>query len=212
MDRLPTLLIVAEEPVCTDDRLVLGQRPFHQDAAMSLFGNLRGTLQTALESKLPSAVIAPKDVANQARKILPGNCVIDLPQTTKISRTRGDRFVAAVANGILGCANANGWIILPAQTPMLSVATLQKIANTLPNQSIVYPRYRLQQGLPVAFSAELFSELIRLQTENDLCRLMCRYPITAVDVEDPGVLLCATPHNRMPNIDAPQTGWPLKHH
>lgn len=191
MDRLPTLLIVAEPaPQREDGGPATAELAAHQDAAMQLFSNLRSTLQMALESGLPVVFIAPKMVAEQARDILPGNCVIELPQDpTTLDGEPKDDFAMAVASGVLACANANGWLILPSQTHMLRTETLQKIASALACQAIVYPQYKLQQGQPIGFSAEFFSELVRMQSERDLNRLMSRYPAMALDVDDPGVLL-----------------------
>jgi len=196
MDRLPTLLIVAEPSTQKeDDSPTTGQLSVHQDAAMQLFSNLRCTLQMALESGLPVVFIAPKLVAEQARDILPGNCVVELPQDpTSLDGEPKNDFAMAVASGVLACANANGWLILPGHTHMLKAETLQKIAGALACQTIVYPQYKLQQGRPVAFSAEFFSELVRIQSERDLSRLMSRYPAMALDVDDPGVLLTNAPH------------------
>lgn len=191
MDRLPTLLIVAEPSTQKEDGTpATGQFSAHQDAAMQWFSKLRCTLQMALESGLPVVFIAPKVVAEQARNILPGNCVIELSQDpTALDGEPKDDFAMAVASGVLACANANGWLIMPSYTHMLKAETLQKIAGALACQAIVYPQYKLQQGLPVAFSAEFFSELVRMQSEKDLNRLMSRYPAMALDVDDPGILL-----------------------
>lgn len=41
----------------------------------------------------------------------------------------------------------------------------------------------------MGFSAELFSELIRLGNERDLTRLTARYPAAAVNVDDPSILM-----------------------
>lgn len=191
MDRLPTLLIVAEPSTQNeDDNPATGQLSVHQEAAMQLFSNLRCTLQMAIESGLPIMFIAPKLVAEQARNVLPGNCVIELPEDpTALVGEPKDDFAMAVSSGVLACANANGWLILPSQTNMLRPETLQKIAEALSCQAIVYPQYKLQQGRPVGFSSEFFSELVRMQSERDLLRLMSRYPAMALDVDDPGVLL-----------------------
>lgn len=189
MDRLPTLLIVAEPSTQKENgNPAAGQLSAHQEAAMQLFSNLRYTLQLAIESGLPILFIAPKLIAEQARHILPGNCVIDLPQRSVIDGEQREDFAVAVANGVLACANASGWLVLPSNTNILKAETLKKIAKALDYQAIVYPQYQLQQGLPVAFSTELFSELIRMQSAKDLSRLISRYPAMALDVDDPGVL------------------------
>ncbi len=214
MDRLPTLLIVAEPaPQKEDGGPAIRQLATHQDAAMQMFSNLRCTLQMALESGLPVVFIAPTLVAEQARDILPGNCVVELPQDpTALDGEPKDDFAMAVASGVLACANANGWLILPSQTHMLRAETLQKIASALACQAIVYPRYKLQQGRPVAFSAEFFSELVRMQSERDLNRLMSRYPAMALDVDDPGILLSPPAIHHAPPTEKHVATRPTHHH
>lgn len=194
VDRLPTLLIVTGPSTQKeDDNPATGQLSARQEAALQLFSNLRCTLQMAIESGLPTMFIAPKLVAEQARHVLPGNCVIEAPQDPNaLDGEPKDDFAMAVASGVLACANANGWLILPGHTQILKAHTLQKLAGALSCQSIVYPQYKLQQGRPVGFSAEFFSELIRMQSERDLHRLMSRYPAMALNVDDPGVLLSMT--------------------
>ena len=100
-----------------------------------------------------------------------------------------DDFARAVAAGVLSSAQASGWLILPAYMPMLRAETLRRIADTASHQSVVFPQYQQLRGHPVRFSSEFFSELIRLQSERDLSRLIARYPALGVEVDDPGVLM-----------------------
>lgn len=189
MDRLPTLLIVAEPSTQKTEGIPSHQLPAHEKAAMQLFSKLRNTLLIAQQSGLPVTFIAPKLAAQQARDILPGNCIIELPQIpTAFYAEQKDNFAMAAGIGVIACANSNGWLILPAHNHMPRVSTLQKIANALNGHAIAYPQYKLQRGTPVAFSAELFSELVRMQSETDLNKLINRYPAMALNVDDPGIL------------------------
>ncbi|MFM8637611.1 MAG: nucleotidyltransferase family protein, partial [Betaproteobacteria bacterium] len=52
----------------------------------------------------------------------------------------------------------------------------------------VYPLHRGRRGHPVGFSAELASELMRLNGDEGARRLVARYPGHALDVDDAGVL------------------------
>ena len=115
-------------------------------------------------------VVAPPDMARQARMLLPGNDVVDLPDMPS-PRSRADRLARAVAAGVEASANAPGWLLLPADMPMLQVDTLRAVANAVALYTVVFPQYRHRRGHPVGFSAELFSELIRLDSERDLARL-----------------------------------------
>jgi CTP:molybdopterin cytidylyltransferase MocA len=86
-------------------------------------------------------------------------------------------------------SNVSGWLLLTADTPFIRSETLIEMASALQNHVLVYPQYGGQQGYPIGLNGELFSEIMRLTSENDLRRLFIRYPSFAVEVEDPGVLM-----------------------
>ena len=196
MDRLPTLVIVAGlssgAKVCT-----VSPSLTPSDNAVNAFDTLDSTLRMGLASGLPVLLVAPRSLGPRARQLLPGNAVVDLPIAEDCKPHKIDQdFARAVVVGVLSSVNANGWLILPADIPMLKTDTLQKVAAAMESQSIAYPQYRQMQGHPIGFSPELFSELIQVQTERDLLRLMSRYPSLSVDVDDPGILM----RNEFPNI------------
>ncbi len=71
----------------------------------------------------------------------------------------GDSIAAAV------CAtqNAPGWLILPADLPLIKPATLLAVAQGLQTATACYPTHLGQRGHPVGFSAQLGPELLKLQ-------------------------------------------------
>lgn len=179
MTALPTLIILVE-PTLNDvdtDRAQLG-----------MFSVMDSTVRRGLASGLPMVVVAPPDMAQKARMLLPGNDVIELPESAP-GKSRSDRLARAVAAGVEASAQAPGWLLLPADMPMLQVKTLRAVASAIAQYTVVFPQYRHRRGHPVGFSSELFSELIRLDSERDLGRLTARYPAMGVDVDDPGVLM-----------------------
>jgi molybdenum cofactor cytidylyltransferase len=188
MIKQPTLIILAEPTL--DSAVARGEAGHAPGTgqALGLFSVMDSTVRRGLASGLPMVVVAPPDMARQARTLLPGNDVIDLPDMPS-SRSRADRLARAVATGVEASANAPGWLLLPADMPMLQVDTLRAVANAVAHYTVVFPQYRHRRGHPVGFSAELFSELIRLDSERDLARLTARYPAMGVDVDDPGVLM-----------------------
>lgn len=188
MNKQPTLIILAEPtahgaagPARSGPLPVASQ-------ALGLFSVMDSTVRRGLASGLPMVVVAPPDMARQARTLLPGNDVVELPDMPS-PRSRADRLAQAVAAGVEASANAPGWLLLPADMPMLQVDTLRAVASAVAQYTVVFPQYRHRRGHPVGFSAELFSELIRLDSERDLARLTARYPAMGVDVDDPGVLM-----------------------
>jgi molybdenum cofactor cytidylyltransferase len=66
---------------------------------------------------------------------------------------------------------------------------MQAVAQALSGHSVAFAQHQGRRGHPVAFSAELYSELIGLTGDEGARRLVARYPSHAVDVDDPGVLI-----------------------
>jgi molybdenum cofactor cytidylyltransferase len=73
--------------------------------------------------------------------------------------------------------------------PLVQPGTLLAVAGALEQHPVAYAQFRGRRGHPVAFAAELYSELIQLSGDDGARRVMLRYPAHGQDVEDPGVLL-----------------------
>jgi len=75
----------------------------------------------------------------------------------------GDSIAAAVK----ATAGANGWLILPADLPLIQASTLQQLALQLAQLEsrklrVIQPFYKGQKGHPVAFSRAAAQELAEL--------------------------------------------------
>jgi molybdenum cofactor cytidylyltransferase len=95
----------------------------------------------------------------------------------------------AIAAGVAERSGASGWLILPGQMPLVRPASLLAVAKSLENHPVVHADHKGRRGYPMAFGAELYSELVMLKAEDDASRLLARYPVKIVDLADPGVLL-----------------------
>lgn len=65
----------------------------------------------------------------------------------------------SIALGVRATADAAGWLILPADLPLVQPATLSRVAAALAHHTVVLPRHRGRQGHPVGFGAELYADL-----------------------------------------------------
>jgi molybdenum cofactor cytidylyltransferase len=63
------------------------------------------------------------------------------------------------------------------------------VARQLDEHPIAYAQYKGRRGHPVAFSAELYSELVELSGDEGARRLLARYPAVGIELDDPGVLV-----------------------
>lgn len=153
---------------------------------IAAFSVLQTTLYRVLASQLPMVLVAPRAITDQARGILPHNCLVDTPAESGLSTTTLARAVAA---GVLASSQADGWLVLPGDMPMLQVNTLKQVSDAVQTYPIAYAQYQARRGHPMGFGKELFSELVHLDIDRDLHRLTSRYPAESIDVDDPGVVM-----------------------
>lgn len=157
-----------------------------QGEPVSPFGTLQGTLYRVLASELPMVLAAPKSITDQARGLLPHDSLVEMP----VEHHDGSAMVArSVAAAVLASSQSAGWLVLPGDMPMLQVDTLRRIADAVQTYPIAYPQHQARRGHPMGFGRELFSELVHLDLNRDLYRLLSRYPAEGIDVDDPGVIV-----------------------
>jgi molybdenum cofactor cytidylyltransferase len=142
------------------------------------------TLRNAIASRLPVVVVTTADLAPLAHQQVAARDVIVVP-----SQVRGRGLGDSIAAGVSARASACGWVLLPADMPRVSPATMRLVAQALPSHAVAYAQYRGLRGHPVGFAAELYSELVALSGDDGARRLIARYPAQAVDIDDAGVLI-----------------------
>jgi molybdenum cofactor cytidylyltransferase len=159
------------------------------------------TLGAALESRLETVIVCRRDLGQQARQWLPASRVVE------VVPTRPDRaWGEAVAAGVARCHQARRWIILPAEMPQVQPQTLRSLDRALGEYTMVRATHHGRPGLPLGFSAGLYSELQMLHSRQDLERLASRYACAGVEVRDPGVLFDV---RSSADLDAARALWPL---
>ena len=146
------------------------------------------TLRHVLASRLPMVVVTTAALADVARRTVAARDVVVLPEVgTPGTEPLGMGY--SIASGVAARPDASGWLILPADMPMVAASTLEAVARELREHTVVYAQYRGQRGHPVGFAAELYSELVMLEGDEGARRLVARYPAYGVEVDDPGVLV-----------------------
>lgn len=94
----------------------------------------------------------------------------------------GDSIAAAVR----ATPQANGWLILPADLPLIQPETLRRVATALAEHDVVIPVYRGQRGHPVGFSARCSSALSNLRGERGAASVIRLYAALELTVDDIG--------------------------
>ena len=145
------------------------------------------TLRHAILSQLSMVVVTTEALAEVARRSVAARDVVVLPEGGPDQSLWGMGY--SIAAGVSARPDASGWLILPADMPLVQTATLQAVARQLEHHPVVYAQYKGRRGHPVGFSAELYSELVVLTGDEGARRLVARYPALGVEVDDAGVLI-----------------------
>lgn len=94
----------------------------------------------------------------------------------------GDSIAAAVR----ATAAAEGWLILPADLPLVQPETLRRIAAAPADQAVVRPSYQGRAGHPVRFTRGCGSALMALSGEAGAASVVRAYGVTELAVDDAG--------------------------
>jgi len=142
------------------------------------------TLAHVIECGLPLVVVATPALAPEAARFVASRDVVVLAEA---EAARG--MAHSIAAGVAASADAKGWLVLPADMPLVRATTLCSVARALGSHAVAYAQHQGRRGHPVGFAAELFSDLMSLSGDEGARRLLARYPAHAVEVDDPGVLV-----------------------
>lgn len=100
----------------------------------------------------------------------------------------GDSIAAAVR----ATAEASGWLILPADLPLVQGATLRAVAQALAQHVVVIPVFNGVRGHPVGFSAACRAGLLALKGDQGAASVVRAQEavnaIAFIDVTDPGTV------------------------
>ena len=96
----------------------------------------------------------------------------------------GDSISAAVR----ATPNANGWLILPGDLPLIQSATLRQIAAALVGAEVVVPVCTGQRGHPVGFAALCRDKLLNLQGNQGAVPVVRAFSAIEIIVDDRGVI------------------------
>ena len=95
----------------------------------------------------------------------------------------------SIAAGVLATAGATGWLMLPADLPLVQPSTLRCIAFAPPS-IVTVPSYFGQQGHPVRFGPACAQNLLNLQGNQGAARVIRELTainsVAIINVDDPG--------------------------
>ena len=156
-----------------------GER-FRASVAQSLAHD-RGDVK--LDAPLAGVSVRTHVLRSVQRSGLPYH-VVEAAQTAHIPQAgMGD----SIAIGVKATeAQANGWLILPADLPLVQPDTLLAVAAALQQHAVVVPLYRGQKGHPVGFSKACAQALMALKGDRGASSVVQAHQPLMLPTEDQG--------------------------
>jgi len=98
----------------------------------------------------------------------------------------------SIACGVAATAGAAGWLILPADLPLIQAASLLAVARMLQNHKVVIPFFAGQRGHPVGFGPQTRDELLALRGDSGAASVVAAWKqrggVGTVELEDVGCI------------------------
>jgi molybdenum cofactor cytidylyltransferase len=96
----------------------------------------------------------------------------------------GDSIAAAVR----ATRGAPGWLVLPADLPLIRAATLRQVAAALGSHQVVVPLHAGRRGHPVGFPAACGAQLMALQGPQGAAPVVRAQAVLELEVDDIGAV------------------------
>lgn len=112
----------------------------------------------------------------------------------------GDSIAAAVR----ATREAKGWLVLPADLPLVLPATLLAVARAAMGGKVLVPVFQARRGHPVRFAAECGEELMLLAGAQGAAKLVKQWGATELVVDDAG---CVTDIDTLEDLSRAQALW-----
>ncbi len=95
----------------------------------------------------------------------------------------------SIACGVAATPDAQGWLILPADLPLIQASTLLAVAQALQSHAVVVPFYLGKQGHPVGFQASCGRALKKLTGDQGARAVVSQHAFLKLQVSDEGAVL-----------------------
>ena len=104
------------------------------------------TLKSAIGTRLRVVVVTSTRLAPAVRSLVASRDVIELPDFDTQGRPQPLGMGHSIAAGVAATGDAEGWLILPADMPMLRPSSLLAVAQALEQHPVAFAQYRGQRG------------------------------------------------------------------
>ena len=100
------------------------------------------TLRQTMASGLPMLVVTSTALAPLVRRHVASRDMLVLPDQDRLGRPAPLGMGHSIAAGVAATGDAPGWLILPADMPMVRSTTLAAVAQAIEHDPIAYAQHR----------------------------------------------------------------------
>ena len=123
------------------------------------------------------------------------------PQSTAHHAEQG--MGISIATGVAATADAQGWLILPGDLPLIAPSTLQAVAQHLGTHLVVVPVHQGQAGHPVGFAGPCGPDLMALRGDTGARSVVQAHgPAHRLTVDDRGCVWDVDTPDRLQQAEA----------
>jgi molybdenum cofactor cytidylyltransferase len=152
---------------------------------------------------LPSGLSVARSSASHLSRVLPNSLAVVSESSSLLDtelRPAGCRITYCadardgMANSLLqglrqSTPDCKGWVIALADMPFVRPESIAAVVLALQQGAgIAVPVFQGQRGNPVGFSRQYLPQLLALTGDQGARSLLKMYPVTQVEVDDPGIL------------------------
>jgi len=94
----------------------------------------------------------------------------------------------SIAAGVRATAQSSGWLILPADLPLIQPDSLRAVAVALQTSTVAIPTCKGEKGHPVGFGRVCYRGLASLSGPQGAAKIIQQYQAAKVAVQDIGIL------------------------
>jgi molybdenum cofactor cytidylyltransferase len=94
----------------------------------------------------------------------------------------------SIATAVRATADACGWLILPADLPLIQSATLLQVAALVQHHAVVLPSYEARRGHPVGFGVECKAALLQLTGDKGAASILKQFSVHNMSTLDIGAV------------------------
>lgn len=95
----------------------------------------------------------------------------------------------SIRRGVKATASSSGWLIMPADLPLVREHSIRRIAAELQRSDAAVPICHGRRGHPVGMSRRFLLDLLRLAGDRGARQILAKAPraVSWVNVDDPGI-------------------------